>query len=256
MHNAIIIPAREQSGRLPGKMLLPYRGKPLFLAAVETALAANDGKHVYVATDSHTIGREAARAGAIAIETGPAWCGTRRAREAWDWMVESEKQTAATITVLQGDTIGLDPANLNELAQAASDGPHSCWTLYVPLEEAEQHNPNVVKILLAAQPPEIEAAGGFARVRGFARTAPRADRWDTTAPLARHHVGVYTFGRAAWYDWSDVDETPAAREQSLEQLAWGATMFALPAAGNRPIGINTAEDYARLTGHEPTEQHA
>lgn len=52
---AIIIPARMESSRLPGKPLLETRGKPLIQWAIEAAAASKLAGFVAVATDSSAI---------------------------------------------------------------------------------------------------------------------------------------------------------------------------------------------------------
>ncbi|MXW07492.1 MAG: 3-deoxy-manno-octulosonate cytidylyltransferase, partial [Gammaproteobacteria bacterium] len=51
---SVVIPARLNSTRLPGKLLLPIAGKPMLRHVVERTLLS-DAKHVYVAADDHQL---------------------------------------------------------------------------------------------------------------------------------------------------------------------------------------------------------
>ncbi|MFN2412283.1 MAG: cytidylyltransferase domain-containing protein, partial [Pyrinomonadaceae bacterium] len=66
-----IIPARYQSVRLPGKMLLPIAGKPLILHTVERAERAKLVSRVIVATDDERICKAVRESGREAMMTSP-----------------------------------------------------------------------------------------------------------------------------------------------------------------------------------------
>jgi hypothetical protein len=66
----VVIPARFQSSRLPGKMLLDIAGKPMILHVVERARQSL-ASAVYVATDDDRIAAHAREIGAEPVMTDP-----------------------------------------------------------------------------------------------------------------------------------------------------------------------------------------
>lgn len=62
-----VIPARAGSKGIPGKNLRPLLGKPLLVWAIEAAINAGLGEHLYVSTDGADIARVATEAGARVI---------------------------------------------------------------------------------------------------------------------------------------------------------------------------------------------
>ena len=76
-----VIPARYQSSRLPGKMLLDIAGEPMILHVVKR-VQQSLASAVYVATDDERIGSACAQAGVQVCMTDPAHqSGTDRIAE-------------------------------------------------------------------------------------------------------------------------------------------------------------------------------
>ena len=96
----VVIPARQASTRLPGKMLADLAGKPMVVRVAEQALASNASR-VVIATDHPQIAQAAHDAGIEAVTTRVDHAsGTDRLSEA----VEQLNLTANSIVVnVQGD---------------------------------------------------------------------------------------------------------------------------------------------------------
>ena len=65
----VVVPARMQATRLPGKPLADINGKPMIVHVWERARAADVGR-VVVATDAEEIAAVVRSAGAAAVSTG------------------------------------------------------------------------------------------------------------------------------------------------------------------------------------------
>ncbi len=114
-------------------------------------------------------------------------------------------------------------------ADSPTDGPGS------------PRDPNCVKVVL-------DAAG---RALYFSRSLlpyPRGDRGMVLDPSRwRLHLGVYAFRPAALAAVTrSADESPLARLESLEQLAWleDGWTIAVEIVPPQPPGVDTPEDYA------------
>lgn len=70
-HVIAIIPARGGSKRIPGKNLLPFKGKPLLAHSIEDALGSRYVERAVVTTDDPEIQRVAMEFGAEVIERPP-----------------------------------------------------------------------------------------------------------------------------------------------------------------------------------------
>ena len=83
MKAVIIVPARMQASRFPGKMLAPLAGRPVVAYTVQAARAVAGVEAVFVATDDALIAEAARTAGVRSIMTDPA-CrnGTERVAQA------------------------------------------------------------------------------------------------------------------------------------------------------------------------------
>ncbi|MEM6960177.1 MAG: 3-deoxy-manno-octulosonate cytidylyltransferase [Myxococcota bacterium] len=104
---AIVIPARFQSSRFPGKPLVPLLGKPMVLWVCERCADALDADSTCVATDDVRIAHVVEEAGFNAVMTSPsALTGTDRVAEA------AELLDKDVVVNVQGDEPTLDPSDI------------------------------------------------------------------------------------------------------------------------------------------------
>lgn len=107
MKSVVLIPARYQSTRFPGKPLTPILGKPMVLWVTEIGAQAFGRKNVYVATEDSRIFDVVVEAGFNAVMTGDdALTGTDRLAEA------AEKIDADIYINVQGDEPLVAPADI------------------------------------------------------------------------------------------------------------------------------------------------
>ncbi|WMC12366.1 3-deoxy-manno-octulosonate cytidylyltransferase [Oceanimonas pelagia] len=234
----VVIPARMQSTRLPGKPLADIHGKPMIQHVAEQALKS--GAHrVVVATDDERI--RAALAGCdveVCLTGSHHESGTERLAE----VVEQLQLAPDDIVVnVQGDEPLLPPALVDQVAGllAASDAPMA--TLATPLLHAEElTDPNVVKV--------VHSLHGKALY--FSRAPIPFDR-DGTAegtPGLDHclrHIGIYAYRAGFICRYVALPAGPLERLEKLEQLRvlWHGESIALGVARQvPPAGVDTPAD--------------
>ncbi|NHI01945.1 MULTISPECIES: 3-deoxy-manno-octulosonate cytidylyltransferase [Oceanimonas] len=234
----VVIPARMQSTRLPGKPLADIHGKPMIRWVAEQALKS--GAHrVVVATDDRRIQDALAECKVEVCLTGTHHeSGTERLAE----VVEQLQLAADDIVVnVQGDEPLLPPALVDQVAGllAASDAPMA--TLATPLQNAEElTDPNVVKV--------VHSLHGQALY--FSRAAIPFDRdgMGEDKPSLDHclrHIGIYAYRAGFIRRYVALPAGPLEQLEKLEQLRvlWHGERIALGVAGEvPPAGVDTPAD--------------
>jgi len=117
---AVVIPARYQSSRFPGKPLVDLCGKPMIQHVWERCCKAVGAERVYVATDSDQIEVAVKSFGGAVIRTSSdCLTGTDRLAEA------NRTLDCDFIINVQGDEPLISPEDINTVAQAYLDGDGS-----------------------------------------------------------------------------------------------------------------------------------
>ena len=112
MRSVVIIPARYQSSRFPGKPLVCLLGKPMILWVAELSERAVGNKNVYVATDDEKIANVVIKAGFQAIMTSEdCLTGTDRLAEA------AQKIDADIYINVQGDEPLIDSQDIRRVIE-------------------------------------------------------------------------------------------------------------------------------------------
>ncbi len=145
MSFTVVIPARYQSTRLPGKPLADIGGKPMIQWVYEQAMQAGADR-VIIATDDERVEQAVQAFGGVVCMTSlNHQSGTERLAE----VVAKMAIPADHIVVnVQGDEPLIPPAIIRQVADnlAACSAPMA--TLAVEIEdEAEVFNPNAVKVI-------------------------------------------------------------------------------------------------------------
>jgi 3-deoxy-manno-octulosonate cytidylyltransferase (CMP-KDO synthetase) len=228
----ILIPARMASTRLPGKPLAEIAGEPMIVHVLRRAQAAEIGP-VVVATDSVQIAAAVEKAGARAVMTRADHAsGSDRIFEA---LGEVDPRGSAGIVVnVQGDLPTLAPQAIKAALGPLADPAVDIATLAAAIKnEAERHNPNVVKVVGTPVAPSRLRALYFTRA-----TAPAGD-----GPLL-HHIGLYAYRRAALERFVALPPSPLEQRERLEQLrALEAGMrIDVAIVDAVPLGVDTPED--------------
>ncbi len=144
MKQVIVIPARYESTRLPGKPLVNILGKSLVQRVWERCIIAVDHKLVFVATDDDRISEHCKSFGAQVVMT-PKSCltGTDRLFEA------NKVLKADSIINVQGDEPLVDPADIRHIARLHFDNPKIILNGMGPLHsDAEYRSATVPKVVV------------------------------------------------------------------------------------------------------------
>lgn len=207
----VIIPARWQSSRLPGKMLADIGGLPM---VIRTALQARQStaSSVTIAADDVRIIGKALEHGIDAVMTRTDHAsGTDRLAEAAVLLGLSEQ---AHIVNVQGDEPMINPAIIDEVAQAlARDTDASMSTCASRLsDEAALSNPNVVKVVRDLHERALYfSRSAIPHVRGDAQA-------DASTSPYLHHIGIYGYRSSFLKIFPQLTPGFLERLEMLEQL--------------------------------------
>ena len=237
MKTVIVIPARYESQRLPGKPLLRQTGKYLIQHVYERALQARRIDQVIIATDDVRI------VAAVQTFSGQVVLTRRDHPSGTDRVAEVAQQLQADVVInLQGDEPLVDPEALDLLPELlARDSGADLATLAAPITSVEQWQaPQCVKVV-------CDAAG---RALYFSRSPIPHVRGGQPNLAARpslflQHVGVYAYRRAFLLQLAQLPPHPLEDMEKLEQLrvlALGQRIHVGIVPHAFP-GVDTLEDY-------------
>ncbi|MDN3717610.1 3-deoxy-manno-octulosonate cytidylyltransferase [Vibrio breoganii] len=239
MSFTVIIPARYQSTRLPGKPLADICGKPMIEHVYRQAIQAG-AEQVIIATDDQRVADVAAEFGGTVCMTSPDHeSGTERLAEVVEKMGIAPDHIVVNV---QGDEPLIPPVVIAQVADnlAASTAPMA--TLGVAIEDAEEaFNPNAVKVVTDNQGYALY----FSRATiPWDRDQFADDKSQLNQPLMRH-IGIYAY-RAGFIN-KYINWAPSALEkiESLEQLRvlwYGEKIHVALAKQTPPPGVDTPED--------------
>jgi len=241
-----IIPARYGSTRLPGKPLSDILGKPMIQRVHERVRRVRGLDRVLVATDDERIAAVVRGFGGEAAMTSPAHAtGTDR-------LAEVARGSDARIVVnVQGDTPLLDPDAIEAaLAPVLAEPELEMATLSVPITDVEEMlSPSAVKVVtdgsgdalyFSRSPiPHVRGDGG---PREAAAAALRLG-------LARKHVGLYAYQRAALLRFAALAPTALEKAEGLEQLRalhHGMRIRVVETEGRGTVAVDTPDDLERV----------
>jgi 3-deoxy-manno-octulosonate cytidylyltransferase (CMP-KDO synthetase) len=231
----VVIPARYESTRLPGKPLADLNGQPMIRRVYERAASAPGVDRVLVATDDDRV-RDAVRAfGGEALMTSRGHTtGTDRIAEV------AASLDAGVIVNVQGDLPLLDPHMVTAaIAPLRTDAALPMSTIKTPIRSRQElTNPNVVKV--------VTDRDDFALY--FSRSP--LPFWRDGAPagvLAHKHIGLYAYRRDFLLSFARLTPTPLEQAEKLEQLRaleWGFRIKVAEIAASS-IEVDTVQDLER-----------
>ena len=247
----VVIPARMQSSRLPGKPLADIAGRPMVQHVVERAMDSG-AAGVVVATDDEQVAAVVRGFGGQAVMTAVEHqSGSERIEEVCRLLGWGPEQVVVN---LQGDEPLVPPSLIRQVAETLerdtteADKGAPMSTLCYPIHHvAELFDPHVVKVV-------FDAAG---HALYFSRaTIP----WDRDAfALSREalpdgaehyrHIGLYAYRAGFLTDYVAWPACPLEAMESLEQLRvlYHGRAIAVAVADEMPgHGVDTPEDLARV----------
>lgn len=239
----VIIPARYDSTRLPGKPLADVAGKPLIERVYECARASG-ARTVVIATDDERIRRAAEGFGARVCLTSPTHrSGTDRVGEA---VAQLALAPDAIVVNLQGDEPLVPPGLIAAVAGALGRDPQAvvATACYRLCDARAFRDPNVVKVVLDRD----------GRALYFSRAPipwPREQK-GPDAPAAYGHIGLYAYRAGFLARFTGWGPCPVEEIEQLEQLRvlWHGERIAVHVAAEAPArGVDTPEDLERVRRH-------
>ena len=229
----VIIPARYQSTRMPGKLLMDLKGQSVLERVYRQALKARP-QSVTIATDSELIFNQCRAFGAPVVMTSMAHqSGTDRIAEV---VAKPPFLPDDLIVNVQGDEPLIAPELIRQVARSLSSSNASMATLCWPMAATEAHNPNVVKVVRDCHHQALY----------FSRQAIPYDQNKTSEILFRH-IGLYAYRTQFLLEFVIWPVCALEASESLEQLRvlWAGHKIQVDEACVPPLqDINTEEDLA------------
>ena len=249
----VIIPARYNSTRLPGKVLADIGGKPMLQHTYQRA-AASGAQRVVVATDDARI-KEAAEgfAAEVCMTDSAHGSGTERVQEAATLL---QLQDSDMVVNVQADEPLLPPAAIAQVAaNLAANTEAGIATLCEPILADE----------LGEAPGEAKASGGLhdpdaVKVvmdeAGYALYFSRAPiPWSAnyqqkgSVPAAScecfRHIGIYAYRLAvlnSFVSWQPAALEMQERLEQLRALANGVRIHVAVSSSRIPAGVDNPQD--------------
>jgi 3-deoxy-manno-octulosonate cytidylyltransferase (CMP-KDO synthetase) len=236
--NIIVIPARMQASRLPGKPLADIHGEPMIVHVWRRAVAAEAGR-VIVATDSVEIANAIRDVGGEPVMTRADHAsGSDRVFEA---VSKADPDVNANIVVnVQGDLPTMEPRLVTECLRPLENKDAMIATIAAEIhDEAEKTAPQVVKVVGS---PTKTGSASILRALYFTRAcAPFGE-----GPLF-HHIGIYAYRRSALERFVSLRPSPLEQREKLEQLRALEDGMRIDVAivDTVPLGVDTPADLER-----------
>ncbi|NOH61796.1 3-deoxy-manno-octulosonate cytidylyltransferase [Vibrio sp. RE88] len=235
----VVIPARYESTRLPGKPLADIGGKPMIQWVYEQSLQAGAEKVIVATDDARVESAVQAFGGVVCMTSSEHESGTERLAEVVKVMNIPDDHVIVNV---QGDEPLIPPAIITQVANNLANSQAPLATLAVEIShEDEVFNPNAVKVLTDKD--------GYAMY--FSRATIPWDR-DNFAnggkviaqPLMRH-IGIYAYRAGFINTYINWEPTALEKIESLEQLRvlwYGEKIHVEVAKQAPPAGVDTPED--------------
>jgi 3-deoxy-manno-octulosonate cytidylyltransferase (CMP-KDO synthetase) len=225
----VLIPARMASTRLPGKPLADIAGYPMI---VQVAMRAREAgaERIVVAVDDERVFEAVKNAGFdVTMTRQDHQSGSDRIYEALQ--KADPYGNAEYIINVQGDLPTIEPETIRASLRPMDNAAVDIATLTVEItDEEEKTNPSVVKIVGSPISDTRLRALYFTRA-----TAPYGH-----GPLY-HHIGLYTYRRAALEKFVTLKPSVLEQRESLEQLRALEAGMRIDAeiVNSVPLGVDT-----------------
>ena len=236
----VVIPARYDASRLPGKPLADIHGKPMLQHTWEKARASG-ADAVYVATDDPRIEAAAAGVGAEVVMTDAGHrSGTDRIQEVAAALGLPDEQIIVNV---QADEPLIPPAVIDQVAgNLAAHAAAGIATLCEAItSHAEINDPSAVKVVLNRE--------------GYALYFSRATiPWQASVSAGNcyRHIGIYAYRVAtlnAFVDWPVAELEVAEKLEQLRALHNGVAIHVAVSRESIPPGVDTEKDLEAVRAH-------
>ncbi len=229
-----VIPARYDSQRFPGKVLVKIGDRPMVQCVYEAAKSCPDFSKVVVATDSQLVADCVRQfGGEVEMTRSDHTTGTDRVAE----VAERYPEMKAVANV-QGDQPFVTPQMLSQLVSPYLQGESpDMTTLACPLDmKTGYQDPNTVKVVCDRHSNALY----------FSRAPIPYFRNSVKVPVF-HHLGLYAFRQDFLAKYAQLTPTPFEECEGLEQLRVLEHGFKIRVCQTEKavLEINTPEDLVR-----------
>jgi 3-deoxy-manno-octulosonate cytidylyltransferase (CMP-KDO synthetase) len=236
----VIIPARWDSKRLPGKAIADIDGTPMVVRVARQAAKVDGVDILRVATDTDVIA-DALGDEAEVIFTSPKSCrtGSDRVAQAAGMLFPSPHDLIVNV---QGDMPFVPPSLIEDLMTWSLEGPGKHFGINTPaIRRYDPVDGNPVKVITGA-----DASGFKNRAIFFSRAAMMGtgDGWDL------HHMGLYAFRWAILKEFASYPQCQVEIDNGLEQLRainHGLPIGVMETEIDCGPEVNTPEDLALVS---------
>lgn len=239
MSAIVVIPARYNSLRFPGKSLALINNKTMIRHVYERAKCAREIKEVFIATDDERIKREVINFnGKFCMTSKEHKSGTDRIAEAIDEIQRHGFSLLEDDTVinLQGDEPLVNPSLLEQLAIEMSSKSINMATFAREIEKKEDiENPNIVKVVFDKERYALY----------FSRSPIPYQRNNYKV---YKHIGLYGYRKDFLKYFTKLSPSPLELSEGLEQLRVLENGFKIKIIVTEidTIGVDTPEDIERV----------
>jgi len=205
MDTVVIIPARYNSKRFPGKVLAELKGRSVLEHVYQRSLQAKLVDQVLIATDDKRVYNKVKKFGGRAVMTAVEHqSGTDRLAEvARDLDVE-------IIVNVQGDEPLIRPAMIDQAINILKNSKETQMsTLASPISAVTAQKDDRVKVVL----DKNNNALYFSRSK-----IPYYRDVEKLEQKYLQHIGLYVYRRDFLLKYTDLEPTPLEKAESLEQL--------------------------------------
>jgi len=226
-----VIPARFDSKRLPGKVLIKIGSKPMIQWVFERARQSALLHNLWVATDSEKVEQFCIGQGIPVIRTQEHPSGSDRLYEVM------QKTDADFYLNIQADEPTVRPDHIELLVHPLLAGESEVTTLKVAISRIDAQDPNVVKVI----------TNKHNRALYFSRLPIPFDRDGEGKTLHFKHIGLYGYTREALETFHGLPQSPLELSEKLEQLRFLENGIAVYVAETHydTVGVDTPEDLER-----------
>ncbi|MEA3348185.1 MAG: 3-deoxy-manno-octulosonate cytidylyltransferase [Pseudomonadota bacterium] len=213
----IVIPARYQARRFPGKPLALLHGRPMVAWVLKACREARQAREVVVATDDQRIA-EAVRGcgGRVEMTAGHHQSGTERLAE-----IACRYPEVKWFVNVQGDEPGIDPHLIDRVITLLEgrDNPDLIVSAATSLQNPDDYrSSHVVKVVVDLSGKALYFSR--ASIPFYQAEASAVRTWQEIYSQARQHLGIYGYSGSFLRNLSRQQPGILAAAENLEQLNW------------------------------------
>jgi len=233
MKSIIVIPARMQSSRLPGKPLIDIAGKTLIQRTYDRCIMAVPKEQIYVATDNVEIFKHCKQSNMQVVMTSEnCLTGTDRVAEV------AEQIEANYYINVQGDEPLMNPQDILDTIKAAEKYTGEIINGYAPINEEDYKSLTVPKVVIRPD----------GRLLYMSRS-PIPGNKNGSFQKAWRQVCVYAFPKIALQTFiKEGKKTPLEAQEDIEILRFlelGYEVRMIPLSVDS-IAVDVPEDVERV----------